>query len=322
VVEVADEVRGSVDVCYQRQMARRVAANRSEAGRSWRRWLAVWAALVTFAAVPASLLLLLQPPAQAPSWAPLRAEAAGRVQALDAHVLRWNERTVSLAGEVAALLRQLPAGEIGSAAEGTLMLHLQRRLSAAKELGELAVLSPKGKVLLSTDGTRVGQPAGQAFPEVAQAASSPSAALVTSAGESQLVLGAPISSGGELKGIMFARLKPATSRDLLRPSLPGLKVDVVDASGQALSGQGGADLLEIGSASRPGQRLRAGGRLVAYAPLRQIRAVVAVSGPALEATGPLGRWHAAVGALIVLLAGVCAWLLARRRGQRTVSSGR
>jgi hypothetical protein len=295
-------------------MARRVTSDRSEAGTPWRRWLAVWIALVAFAAVPASSLLLLQPKSRAPSWDPLRAEAAGRVLALDAHVQRWSERTVTLAGEVAALLRQLPAGEIGSAAEGTLMLHLQRRLSTAAEMGELAVLSPSGKVLLSTDGTRVGQPAGQAFPEVAQAASSPAAALVTASGETQLVLGAPITSGGTLKGIMFARLKPTTARSLLRPSLSKLEVDVVDASGEALSGKGGADLLEIGSASRPGQRLRAGGRPVSYAPLRRIRAVVAVTGPVVGVTRRVGRWHALGGAVIVLLAGVCAWWLARRRG--------
>lgn len=120
------------------------------------RFALTWAVLALLGAGPASLVYALVHRPAAPPWRLLEAEAAGRAQALDAHLQRWLDRAVTLSDEAATLLAQLPDGPIGSAAEGTLMLHLQGRLARDSELGELAVLSREGRVLLSTDGTRTG----------------------------------------------------------------------------------------------------------------------------------------------------------------------
>jgi hypothetical protein len=283
---------------------------------SVRRWSLLWLSFVIFGVVPVGLVLH-RGQAKIDPYVALEAEAAGKAQAIDARLERWIERMLLLAKELSSLLAQLPDGSIGTAAEGTLMLYLQRRLGADAEIGEYSMLSTEGRVLLSTDGTRVGT-GGSGFPEVAQAAEGPAVALLEStAGLAHVVVGAPVRVGRTLRGVIVGRLQSEMVQRLIVPSQPSFTVDLVDGSGHSLTGRSrGAELLDLGSESQKGRRLLPGDRPAAYVPLNQVRGVIVVIGPPRPAShrGQVLLW---VGlAVLMLAAGIGAWLWERGRPQR------
>lgn len=278
-----------------------------------RRFLLSWAAIGLLALAPAGLLLALhrrQPTAD--PFALAEAASRGIAAALNANLQRWMGRCEGLAGEVAALLRQLPPGPLGSAAEATLMLHLQQRLSREADLGELTLLSPDGTTLLSTDGTRIGQEKHARNPEVAQAARRPAAALVgTEGGErGDVVVAAPVTVGSPplLRGIMVARIREDVVGRLLSGVTPRtVTADVVDASGRALRlPRLPRGALELGSESSPGRRW-VDGRPVAFVPLDLARAVVVAAGPRPPPNPVITLWHLVGAGVLLLLAGVTSW---------------
>lgn len=276
----------------------------------FRRWLIGWLLLTLFGLVPAGLVVLEQRQGRGEDLLPaLAAAARGHALALDAHLLGWRGRVEGLAEDLARLLGQLPDRSIGSAAEGTLMLHLQRRLAREREIGEYSVLAPDGTVMLSTDGTRPrgGDPARD--PEVAQAAERPTAVVIGTK-KPELVVTAPIRAGGTLRGILVGRPRSEVVDRLLRPAgAPGgWAIELVDASGAVLSGRKlPAGLRELGSESRAA-RTWVNRRPVAHVPLAHVRAVVvAVGSPARH----LRFRHWLGGLAIVVLAGLTAWAVAR-----------
>lgn len=280
--------------------------------------LLTWGTLVLFGVGPAAVVLALSGTRgerrDESVFAMPAAEARGRAQALDAHLRRWLSRCGEVAGELSALLSQLPDGPIGSAAEGTLMMHLQSRLSGSfeGEMGELGVLAPDGRMLLSTDGTRAGAKTRERNLEAALAAERPAAALV---GAGRLVVAAPLRVRGTLRGILVARLRSEVAARVVRAVTGGVDIFVLDANGAALTGRAVEPALaELGGESSAGTRW-VKGRPAALVPLARARAVVVAVGP-VEAEGrPAGAWWCyGVGlAAMVTLAGIAAWRLTRRR---------
>jgi len=278
-----------------------------------RRFLLVWAVIGLLALAPAGLLLALhhRQPAADP-FALAAAASRGIAAALNANLQRWMGRCQVLAGEVATLLRQLPPGPLGSAAEATLMLHLQQRLSGEADLGELTLLAPDGTTLLSTDGARVGEREHARNPEVAQAARRPAAALVGTDGRGergQIVVAAPVKVGTppSLRGIMVARVRADVVGRLLRGVTPQtVTADVVDASGRALRRSLPRGSIELGSESSPGRRW-VDGRPVAFVPLDLARAVVVAAGPPSPPNPVITLWHLVGAGVLLLLAGVTSW---------------
>jgi hypothetical protein len=287
-----------------------------------RRWLLFWLTLILFSTIPAVIVLgLFSRAGPQDSGAVLLAEASGRALAFDAHFERLSQRVKILSEELSAVMQQLPPGPIGSAAEGTLMLHLQQRLAQDQEIGEYSVLSPEGKVLLSTDGTKVGG-TGRRWPEIPQRAPRPLVSLLKDEGATAafVTIGAPMnSSGDKLLGYLVAQLRPQGVMSLCQPSQPPLHIDLVDANGLSLmSGSTRAELAKFGTQSVTGKDLLHGGARVAFVPLKLARAVVLVSdgGPSEKSAAVLRPGWSLMGgggAIVVLLAALVAWMMARQR---------
>jgi hypothetical protein len=278
----------------------------------YRRWLVGWLLLTLFGLMPAGLVVLVERRNRGlEPLVALEAAASGHALALDAHLLGWRGRVEGLAEELAGLLAQLPDGPMGSAAEGTLMLHLQRRLAREPEIGDYSVLAPNGTVMLSTDGTRPRTRDPVTDPEVHQATQRATAVLIGTK-QARLVVAGPIHVGGSLRGILVVRPRTEVVERLLRPGSAGggWAIELVDASGVVLSGRAlPAKLRELGSESRAA-RAWVEDRPVAYVPLAHARAVVLAVGPSPRP--PLRVWHWLGGLAIIALAGLAALVVARR----------
>lgn len=278
-------------------------------------WVAVWLTLVIFGTVPALVTGLVASSPQPDPWTLLRSEAGGCARVLDAHLKHWRERASTLARELSVLLSQLPEGPIGTAAGGTLSLHLQRRLRQDPEMDIYFVLDPKGKLILTTEGRKPDKDTA-VIPQMAQAAQRPAAALIRSSrNRIDLVVGAPIRIGSDLRGIFVSCVRSDVSGHVFKASTKEIRVDLVDASGHSLRGQA-ADpaLLDLGSSSRSGRTWL--NRLpVAYVPLRGMRAVVTATGSATTPSIVFGWPHVAGLAGIVLIAGLVTWMLKRIYGR-------
>ncbi len=247
-------------------------------------------------------------------WIVVTAEARARASVLDVRAASWLGQCQTLADELAGMLRQLGDGSIGHAAEGTLVLHLQRRLRTARDLGEYAIYDRVGRLLLSTDGTRVTGKRADDAPELAQAARRPALILGRRGQEPvHLAIAAPV--GRPLRGILVARLTTKTTTRLLH-SAAGLTIRLVDGNGLALGSVAGLAvaaterLARLGTESRPGRLLLAGDPS-AYFPLARARAAVVVSGSPAPLASPWRRWHLLVLGVVLALAAVGAWLLTR-----------
>ena len=280
------------------------------------RRLSIFISIATIGLLPAALAVRLS---EAPIAAPPPVDRGkAHAQSIDLRVALWLERQQRLATEVAGLLSQLPPADSPrtslGAAEGTLVLHLQRRLEAESALGEQTVIGPTGEVLASTDGTRsTGAPASD-LPEVAEALARPALLLTPANRGPPLVVTAPVKVEGRLLGAVIGRLAGRSSKRLLR-TVAQEPVAIVDAKGLVfgqLPGLSRQQLLALGSESSPGSRV-VDGRVLVFAPLRGTRAVVALT-PRVGATPP--RWregHLLLAAAVLLVALGGAWFSGGRR---------
>jgi hypothetical protein len=265
-----------------------------------RRFAALFIALALFGTAPSLFALVWSGRGidQRP-W--LEEEARLRAALFDVVAERWLGEARARAQDLTALLGQLPDAPLGRAAEGTIVLYLQRKLEG--EMAEYTVIAPDGKVLLSTGRTR------GAMPEVAQAAQRPAAAMVRAGGETQIVVAAPLTRGGRFAGLVVGRPNPAGLVRHLGATGGPVEVNVVDANGVSLADRlAGPELTRLGSESGAGLA-QISGRAAAYAPLQSMRAVVVVVAAA-PATDPW-RWPLASAAGALLLAAVVSWALSR-----------
>jgi hypothetical protein len=269
--------------------------------------LLLFAILTCFALVPlaAASLLAEEPPSQ---WTLLEAEAHSRALALDATVERLLPAVRERADEIAALLAQLPPGPFGKAAEGTLLLHLERKLAADRDNDRYLVLAPDGRVLLATGKT--GPATAESLPEVAQAAQRPAAVVVRAlGGRASLVVAAPYRRGAALGGLFVARVRGALVERMLAAAGGVRQLNVIDASGLGLLPSAEGGLREgLGLESRPGRGTAASGTRYAYQPLQTARAVLVATAPPPELPR-VRAWQLAAAAGV--LAAIVAWLLAR-----------
>jgi hypothetical protein len=266
-----------------------------------RRWTVLFISFALFGVVSALVALVYG--GQAPDPRPaLEAEARGRAAIVDLLAERWLGQVRLRAQELTMLLGQLPDGPLGRAAEGTIVLYLQRKLEDG-EMTEYTVLAPDGRFLLSTGRTR------GAMPEVAQAAQRPALALVRAGSDTQLVIAAPLSRGQKLAGIVVGRPSAQALTRALGAADGSPEVNLVDANGQQLTHRlVGPELSRLGSESGAGLA-QLSGRSAAYAPLQSMRAVVVVAAPPIRS---LWHWRLAAAAVVVLLlAALAAWALSR-----------
>jgi hypothetical protein len=266
-----------------------------------RRFTSLFIALALFGAAP-SLVPLLWGGRGLDQRPWLEREAKLRAALFDLVAERWLGEVRARADDVSALLGQLPDAPIGRAAEGTIVLYLQRKLE--KEMTEYAVIAPDGKVLLSTGRTR------GVMPEVAQATRRPAAALVRAGSETQIVVAAPLARRGRFAGLLVGRPNATWLARQLGASEGPVEVNVVDANGVRLT-----DRLAEPEVSRLGSESGAGltqvsGYTAAYAPLQTMRAVVVVA--AAPAGADRWRWPLASAACALLLGALVAWALSRR----------
>lgn len=278
-----------------------------------RQRLMIPVAMLCFAVVPAAVALhLAQRPCEGASY--LTAEVRGRAALLDLQATVWKHRAQELASQIGSLLAQLPPGDWGSAAEGTLALHLQNRLQRDRDMGEYAVLDVGGEVLISTDGTRAAGQRSNSMPEVAVAAERPAVALVgRQQDQVRLAVAAPVRTGQQLRAIFVAHVRPETTRRLLQVA-PTLQSVVVDADGRVLGDMRHPPpaLVGLGTETAAGQQ-RLAAQVVAYFPLREARAVVVVAAPVGPASErwPWPWWHFVALAALAVVALAVGWLLVR-----------
>jgi hypothetical protein len=280
------------------------------------RRLSIFVGIATVGLLPAALAVRIS---EAPVAAPPPVDRArAHAQSIDLRAALWLERQSRLAREVAGLLSQLPLADSPEAslgaAEGTLVLHLQRRLEANEALGEQTVIGPTGRVLASTDGTRsTGEPAPD-LPEVAEASARAALLLTPGSRGPSLVLAAPIKVKDRLLGVVIGRLAEGASQQISR-TVAREPVAIIDAAGLVfgrLEGFAPRHLLPLGSESSPGSRTVAG-RVVVFAPLHSMRAVVGWA-PAVRAAPP--RWrgrHLVLAGAVLLIALGGAWIAGGRR---------
>jgi hypothetical protein len=239
-------------------------------------------------------------------WQVVEAEARGFSALLDAHGARWKQGARDRAQELTSLLAQLPPGSLGKAAEGTILLHLERRLADDPELSRYQVVASGGHILLSA-GEEPADREQEEIPEVAQAAERPAMFLVRGARGNGLAVAAPFTVGGKLGGILVARVRGAWLRELPAQVVAGHSVSLVDGNGLCLGPCPGAEMARLGSETRPGRAWQQHAPS-AYAPLQSTRAVAVAVGPRGRPRLPLSGLLIGL-CVITLAAAGAAWLL-------------
>jgi hypothetical protein len=271
------------------------------------RWPLLFVTLALFGAVPAGALLIVDGTTE--GWPLLEAEARARAALLDCRLQRWQRLAEERATELSALLAQLPEarldeGRLGTAAEGTLLLYLQRKLAETTEISEYSVLTPKGTVLVSSSGGR-GAPAL----EVGEA-ERPAAMMTRASSDTRLVVVAPIRRAGRARrsGLVVVVPAPALVTRVLGEGAM-VQLSLVDGNGLLIGAGRTAELGRLGSESGVG-RARLSSGPATYAPLQSTRAVVVATAPA---TRRLSRWQLVALGGVLVLAALAARLLTRAR---------
>ncbi|MCA9669247.1 MAG: hypothetical protein KC503_26810 [Myxococcales bacterium] len=287
------------------------------------RRVALFVVMVALGCVPA--LLVLTRDQSVPDIAPrLVGRAKAVAIAIDARGALWRAACERLAVEVGGLLAQLDkrSPQLGNAAEGTLMLHLGRRLREAPDFAELAVLDAEGKLLISTDGTRSKGKPPAGFPELASIAQRSATLLADGKGRGQLVTAAPIRwprgdrQARALRGVLVGLLRLGAKQLIPGGAPAGSATALVDADGRRLDGPRASEsLAALAARSSPGA-VRRGGRVIAHAPLSRTRAAVIVSATPPAPPSPYRSWHLALLAGVLVVSGLGAWAFGRSSAKR------
>lgn len=277
-----------------------------------KRWLFLSLCFFLFGSLPSALVIFNLQKSPDNTFPILELAAKNRATLLDVRLQHCTEEAEHTARDLATLLAQLPSNSWGKAAESTLILYLQHKLSQSHEISEYNLLNSEGQILVSTTAN-TSTISRQGLPEVEPTAQQTTISILQDIQQKpQFVFITPIQVKNHLNKFLITRLSREAGLNECCAPEKSIDINFITANGVAFCTSSIRPIIarlgsEIGSGHLWADQLP-----VAFASLQNVHGAIVAMGQKKTNSEQI-QWKKLVTGMILLffLSGVIAWLLNR-----------